>query len=67
MKRLYLEERIAIVRKALNEETLQYSSKMRPKDAEKFNAFVNALLHILDGFELVQDADTHLEPDELEP
>ncbi len=49
--RLYLEERIAIVRKALNEQTIRFAEKL-PEDSQvEFNQFILDLIATLDGWD----------------
>lgn len=50
-RRLYLEQRIAIVRKRLNEETLDFEDNLPPDLKAKFHQFVIDNLNVLDGLD----------------
>lgn len=49
MKTLYLEERIAIVRKALNEQSLRFQDELPEDLQQEFHTYVLDLLNVLGG------------------
>lgn len=50
MSTLYLEQRIAIVRRALNEKTPAFWAHLRLEDRLNFQQLVSDMLDVLDGF-----------------
>jgi hypothetical protein len=49
-RKLYLEERLALVRRALNEQTREFEDVLPQERREAFHAFVLSCMATLDGF-----------------
>lgn len=50
-RKLYLEQRIAIVRRRLNEDTIGFQEGLPEEMQPKFNAFILSCMSALDGME----------------
>jgi hypothetical protein len=66
VKNLYLEERIALARKALNEQTRQFEDAMPESMRKEFHDFVLSVMTLLEG-DAFGEAQKQLFGKELKP
>lgn len=50
-KRLFLEERVSLARRALDEKIIQYKDLMPEVQRPEFHQMICDIIHILDGFD----------------
>ncbi len=59
-RNLFLEERIVITRRALNEQTMQFQDLLPENEQERFKYFVRAMMDVLEGWGTQEGVDAAL-------